>query len=92
MIVIMRRALFRTPLTNICTQLTDRIGKATLAHHGLCAQQTDVDALAAAVGTIVVAIQIDHRIQACFAGNRTALASFDAFSISTHRSFSNQIG
>lgn len=71
MVVIVRATLLRTPLADICAQLTDRVGKATLSRHRLCTQQTDVDALTAAVRAIVVAIHVHHRIQAFFAGNRT---------------------
>ena len=50
------------------------------------AQQADVDALSAAMGAVVIAIHVDHGIEARFAGNGAALAGVNAFFIAFHDS------
>jgi hypothetical protein len=76
--------LLSAPLANIRTKLANRIRETTLPSHRLSAEQANVDALAAAVWTIVVAFHVDHRVETLFAGNCAALASFDAFVVRTH--------
>ena len=76
-IVVVSAALLGTPLADIGTKAANLRCELAVPRHRLGAQQTDVDAFAAAVRTVVVAFHVDHRGEAHFAGGRTLLTSLD---------------
>src|SRR5690606_12074208 len=77
MLVVVGAALFRAPFTDLGTNLTIGRGELASPRLRLGTEQADVDALAAAVGAIVVAHFANHRLEATLAGDGTFLAGFD---------------
>jgi hypothetical protein len=75
--VIVSTALLGTPLADVSAEAADLASKFAVPRHRLGAQQTDVDAFAAAVRTIIVAFHVDHRSEAHFACGRALLTRLD---------------
>lgn len=76
-VVIMFGALLGAPFANFGTKFTIFCSVFAVAGQGLCAEVADVDALTAALGTIVMALFADHLIEAVFAVDQALQAGVD---------------
>ena len=78
MIVIVLAALLRAPVADIGADRTEPLGEPALADHRANALLAQVDALDAALGTIVGAVVSRHLVQTVLAGDDAGLASLNA--------------
>jgi hypothetical protein len=79
MSMVVHLALLGAPIADFRTEFAQAADKLAVASHRLSAQQTDIEAVAAAVGAIGVESQLfaDHEVQAAFAVCGTFVTGFD---------------